>query len=221
MAQGTLPPDPESSNPYARLGISADASFEQVQQAKEQCLNLLTSDDAQGRARVESAYDAVLMQRLKERQLGQLTGAAATASKREAAIGNTAPASPSLVARIPALQSLPRPQFKWQKPSTKLAEGKQLWLPLAGHGVLLLLLLLTANQLGTPELLLAIASLLTIGALQRRRSRLLAAVGLGVGALAVGLLLGTLASSYIAIGSSQVATIPALILLAITAILFD
>jgi hypothetical protein len=87
--------------------------------------------------------------------------------------------------------------------------------------VLLLLLLLTANQLGTPELLLAIASLLTIGALQRRRSRLLAAVGLGVGALAVGLLLGTLASSYIAIGSSQVATIPALILLAITAILFD
>ena len=221
MAQGTLPPNPNSSDPYEQLGIAADATFEQVQAAKQNCLNQIKADDALGRARVEAAYDSVLMQRLKERQLGQLTGAAATASKREAA-SNAAPAAPALP-RLAVLQNLPRPKLQWQQPSIKLAEEKQLWWPLAGHGLLLLLLLVVGNQLGTPELLLALASLLTIGALQRRRSRLFAAVGLTIAALAIGLLIGSLisAESSLPIGEAQFAAIPALLLLAATAVLFD
>ena len=221
MAQGTLPPNPNSSDPYEQLGIAADATFEQVQAAKQNCLNQIKADDALGRARVETAYDSVLMQRLKERQLGQLTGAAATASKREAA-SNAAPAAPALP-RLAVLQNLPRPKLQWQQPSIKLAEEKQLWWPLAGHGLLLLLLLVVGNQLGTPELLLALASLLTIGALQRRRSRLFAAVGLTIAALAIGLLIGSLisAGSSLAISEAQFAAIPALLLLAATAVLFD
>ena len=221
MAQGTLPPNPNSSDPYEQLGIAADATFEQVQAAKQNCLNQIKADDALGRARVEAAYDSVLMQRLKERQLGQLTGAAATASKREAA-SNAAPAAPALP-RLAVLQNLPRPKLQRQQPSIKLAEEKQLWWPLAGHGLLLLLLLVVGNQLGTPELLLALASLLTIGALQRRRSRLFAAVGLTIAALAIGLLIGSLisAGSSLPIGEAQFAAIPALLLLAATAVLFD
>ena len=221
MAQGTLPPNPNSSDPYEQLGITADATFEQVQAAKQNCLNQVKADDALGRARVEAAYDSVLMQRLKERQLGQLTGAAATASKREAA-SNAAPAAPALP-RLAVLQNLPRPKLQWQQPSIKLAEEKQLWWPLAGHGLLLLLLLVVGNQLGTPELLLALASLLTIGALQRRRSRLFAAVGLTIAALAIGLLIGSLisAGSSLPIGEAQFAAIPALLLLAATSVLFD
>ena len=221
MAQGTLPPNPNSSDPYEQLGITADATFEQVQAAKQNCLNQIKADDALGRARVETAYDSVLMQRLKERQLGQLTGAAATASKREAA-SNAAPAAPALP-RLAVLQNLPRPKLQWQQPSIKLAEEKQLWWPLAGHGLLPLLLLVVGNQLGTPELLLALASLLTIGALQRRRSRLFAAVGLTIAALAIGLLIGSLisAGSSLPIGEAQFAAIPALLLLAATAVLFD
>ena len=221
MAQGTLPPNPNSSDPYEQLGITADATFEQVQAAKQNCLNQIKADDALGRARVEAAYDSVLMQRLKERQLGQLTGAAATASKREAA-SNAAPAAPALP-RLAVLQNLPRPKLQWQQPSIKLAEEKQLWWPLAGHGLFLLLLLVVGNQLGTPELLLALASLLTIGALQRRRSRLFAAVGLTIAALAIGLLIGSLisAGSSLPIGEAQFAAIPALLLLAATAVLFD
>jgi len=221
MAQGTLPPNPNSSDPYEQLGITADATFEQVQAAKQNCLNQIKADDALGRARVETAYDSVLMQRLKERQLGQLTGAAATASKREAA-SNAAPAAPALP-RLAVLQNLPRPKLQWQQPSIKLAEEKQLWWPLAGHGLLLLLLLVVGNQLGTPELLLALASLLTIGALQRRRSRLFAAVGLTIAALAIGLLIGSLisAGSSLPISEAQFAAIPALLLLAATAVLFD
>ena len=221
MAQGTLPPNPNSSDPYEQLGIAADATFEQVQAAKQNCLNQIKADDALGRARVETAYDSVLMQRLKERQLGQLTGAAATASKREAA-SNAAPAAPALP-RLAVLQNLPRPKLQWQQPSIKLAEEKQLWWPLAGHGLLLLLLLVVGNQLGTPELLLALASLLTIGALQRRRSRLFAAVGLTIAALAIGLLIGSLisAGSSMPISEAQFAALPALLLLAATAVLFD
>ena len=221
MAQGTLPPNPNSSDPYEQLGITADATFEQVQAAKQNCLNQIKADDALGRARVETAYDSVLMQRLKERQLGQLTGAAATASKREAA-SNAAPAAPALP-RLAVLQNLPRPKLQWQQPSIKLAEEKQLWWPLGGHGLLLLLLLVVGNQLGTPELLLALASLLTIGALQRRRSRLFAAVGLTIVALAIGLLIGSLisAGSSLPIGEAQFAAVPALLLLAATAVLFD
>jgi len=221
MAQGTLPPNPNSSDPYEQLGITADATFEQVQAAKQNCLNQIKADDALGRARVETAYDSVLMQRLKERQLGQLTGAAATASKREAA-NNAAPAAPALP-RLAVLQNLPRPKLQWQQPSIKLAEEKQLWWPLGGHGLLLLLVLVVGNQLGTPELLLALASLLTIGALQRRRSRLFAAVGLTIAALAVGLLIGSLisAGSSLPIGEAQFAAIPTLLLLAATAVLFD
>ena len=221
MAQGTLPPNPNSSDPYEQLGIAADATFEQVQAAKQNCLNQIKADDALGRARVETAYDSVLMQRLKERQLGQLTGAAATASKREAA-SNAAPAAPALP-RLAVLQNLPRPKLQWQQPSIKLAEEKQLWWPLAGHGLLLLLLLVVGNQLGTPELLLALASLLTIGALQRRRSRLFAAVGLTIAAIAIGLLIGSLisAGSSLPIGEAQFAAVPALLLLAATAVLFD
>lgn len=221
MAQGTLPPNPNSSDPYEQLGITADATFEQVQAAKQNCLNQIKADDALGRARVETAYDSVLMQRLKERQLGQLTGAAATASKREAA-SNAAPAAPALP-RLAVLQNLPRPKLQWQQPSIKLAEEKQLWWPLAGHGLLLLLLLVVGNQLGTPELLLALASLLTIGALQRRRSRLFAAVGLTIAALAIGLLIGSLisAGSSLPIVEAQFAAVPALLLLAATAVLFD
>jgi hypothetical protein len=221
MAQGTLPPNPNSSDPYEQLGITADATFEQVQAAKQNCLNQIKTDDALGRARVETAYDSVLMQRLKERQLGQLTGAAATASKREAA-SNAAPAAPALP-RLAVLQNLPRPKLQWQQPSIKLAEEKQLWWPLGGHGLLLLLLLVVGNQLGTPELLLALASLLTIGALQRRRSRLFTAVGLTIAALAVGLLIGSLisAGSSLPIGEAQFAAVPALLLLAATAVLFD
>jgi MYXO-CTERM domain-containing protein len=84
-------------------------------------------------------------------------------------------------------------------------------------------LLVVGNQLGTPELLLALASLLTIGALQRRRSRLFAAVGLTIAALAVGLLIGSLisAGSSLPIGEAQFAAIPTLLLLAATAVLFD
>ena len=44
---------PESDDPFARLGLSRGASFEQVQSARERCLKE-TGDDPQAKARVEA-----------------------------------------------------------------------------------------------------------------------------------------------------------------------
>ena len=74
-AVGESGPQPDSDDPYARLGLSAGASFEQVQSAKQRCLSD-ADDDPQARARIEAAYDAVLMARLRDRQQGQLSAAA-------------------------------------------------------------------------------------------------------------------------------------------------
>ena len=74
----------DSDDPYVRLGLSQDATFEQVQAAKARCIAEVDGDD-QARARVEAAYDSVLMARLRDRQQGQVSPAAATASVSTAA----------------------------------------------------------------------------------------------------------------------------------------
>ena len=74
MTQGTDPTggpaQPGSLNPYERLGISPDASFDDVQAAKQARLSEV-GEDPMSRARIEAAYDAVLMERLKDRQQGR------------------------------------------------------------------------------------------------------------------------------------------------------
>ena len=72
--------DPGSQDPYSRLGITADSGFDEVQKAKAAALSA-AGDDPQARAKVEAAYDAVLMARLRERQTGKISVAAATASE--------------------------------------------------------------------------------------------------------------------------------------------
>jgi Protein of unknown function (DUF3353). len=91
MASGTdSGSDSSSQDPYVRLSISRDASFEGVQQARDRAL-AAAGDDPQARARVEAAYDAVLMERLRERQSGRVSSAAATASQREQQVEAAAP----------------------------------------------------------------------------------------------------------------------------------
>ena len=83
MASGVdLGSSSESQDPYERLGISADAGFEEVQRARETSLKA-AGDDPMARARIETAYDSVLMGRLRERQSGTISSAAVTASRLE------------------------------------------------------------------------------------------------------------------------------------------
>jgi hypothetical protein len=211
----------DSSDPYERLGISADASFDAVQAAKLARLDEV-GDDPMARSRIEAAYDAVLMERLKERQQGRVSSAAKTASQRE----QLAP-QPSRLA-VPTLPQLQLPKVAAPQlalPGVALASGRELWFPLASSGVLLLVLLLAPAV--PADLVLALATLAAVINLQWRHRRFLAAVGWGFALLCGGLLLGAILSGALSstlplglpLTPLQVQSLPALVLLLLGALL--
>jgi hypothetical protein len=58
-------------NPYEQLGVSEDATFEEIQAAKQRVIAQL-GGDRQLQDNIEAAYDAILMERLKLRQQGKI-----------------------------------------------------------------------------------------------------------------------------------------------------
>lgn len=58
-------------SPYERLKVSEDASFEEIQAARDR-LVAATSGDEKSRQSIETAYDSVLMDRLRQRQEGKI-----------------------------------------------------------------------------------------------------------------------------------------------------
>ena len=212
-------------DPYGLLGVTAEASFEEVQTAKQNKL-LEVGEDPLARARIEAAYDAVLMGRLKERQQGKVSTAARSASVREDAVSAAKPAVTGLPA-LPKLPALPRPQGLPQLslPVLRWEAGRDSWITLAGAGVLVTLLLLWPAA--GPELLLALGTLGAVAMLQRRSRRFWPPVGFAFGLLVAGLvlggLLGGLLSADLPLGlplqAAQVQSLPALVLLALGALL--
>jgi hypothetical protein len=57
--------------PYSKLGVTEDASFEEIKDARDRLIVELDGDFA-AQELVESAYDAILMDRLKARQEGKI-----------------------------------------------------------------------------------------------------------------------------------------------------
>jgi hypothetical protein len=222
-------PEADASGPYALLGVQADASFEQVQSAKQERLAEV-GDDPLARARIEAAYDAVLMERLKERQQGKVSTAARSASAREQTTTTTKTgAGPSLPAlpKLPSLPSLPAAGRlpRLSLPALSLLQGRDGLVVLGGGAVLLALLLLVPAT--SPELLLALGTLGTIAMLQRRNRRFWPAVGWSFALLVLGLLLGGLLAGALSpvlplglpLNPLQVQSLPALLLLIIGALL--
>lgn len=218
------PSDPgsdPSAGPYERLGVSPDASFDEVQAARQARLEE-AGDDPLARSRVEAAYDAVLMDRLKERQQGRVSTAARTASARE----QLAPPPPR--PSLPALPKVALPRVATPSlaaPNLVMAEGNDRALALGGFGGLFALLLLVPTAPG--ELILALGTGLCVVVLQRRRRRFLAAVGwafglLSLGLLAGGLLVGAVATTMplgLPLNLVQVQSLPPLLLLLLGALL--
>lgn len=214
----TQTPDP---SPYDRLGIAPDAGFDAVQAAKVARLSEV-GEDPIARARIEAAYDAVLMERLKERQQGKVSTAARTASVREQA---TPPPKPIA---LPNLPQVPLPQLKapaLAMPQLGLAEGFGLWFPLGSIGALVLLaLLLPAAPL---DLLLSLAVLAAVVSLQRRGGKLLPAAGWSLGLLGLGLVTGAVLVSAtggplplgLPLSPDQIESLPAFLLLLLGALL--
>jgi hypothetical protein len=167
---------------------------------------------------VEAAYDAVLMERLKERQQGRVSTAARSASVRE-----QQPAAPPPRLTLPALPKVTPPAVA--VPALGLGSGRQLWFPLAVSGVLLALLLLVPAA--SPDLLLALATAMAVISLQWRLGRLPVAIGWSLGLLCVGLLVGGLLAGLAApallpvlpLSGLQLQSLPVLLLLLLGALL--
>ena len=130
MATGLNPgPDSDSQDPYSLLGISPDAGFEEVQRARDRVV-AGCGDDAIAKARVEAAYDAVLMARLRDRQSGRVSSEAVTASRIERQQGSTESLQSStgpaaLLTRLRSF-SLPTPSLSGSgvMPDFQLVEGQ-------------------------------------------------------------------------------------------------
>jgi len=58
-------------NPYEKLGVSEDSSFDEVQDARNRLLEQY-SGDSKNLEMIEAAYDAILMERLRMRQEGKI-----------------------------------------------------------------------------------------------------------------------------------------------------
>ncbi len=58
-------------NPYEKLGVPEDASFDEVQDARNRLLEQYTGD-SKHLEMIEAAYDAILMERLRMRQEGKI-----------------------------------------------------------------------------------------------------------------------------------------------------
>ena len=214
----------DAPGPYERLGITADASFDAVQAAKQERLAEV-GDDTMARSRIEAAYDAVLMDRLKERQQGKVSSAARNASQREQA----SPA-PKLASKLPAggiaqLPQLPKLTGLSLPKVAAPAGGRELWFPLATGAVLVALLVLVPAA--PAELLLALATGMAVISLQRRLGKLLPAVGWSFGLLCGGLVLGGLLAAALPAALPlglpltllQVQSLPAMVVLLLGALL--
>lgn len=228
MAAGLNPgPDSDPKDPYALLGVSQGASFDDVQSARDRVV-ASCGDDAVARARVEGAYDAVLMDRLRDRQSGRVSSAAVTASQleRQQGGGGAAPASSTgpaaLLTRLRSL-SLPSPslQGSGMLPSLQLVEGQGLVVRSAA-GVLALLLLVVAPQ--TIDLLLALSTIGVFISQVKRGRGTLSSLGWTLVLLIPGLVLGAVlsglaAQSAVPVVVEQWQALPALILLLAGALL--
>ena len=217
--------DPGSQDPYVLLGITADAGFEAVQQAKLTALEA-AGDNPLARAKVEAAYDAVLMTRLRERQTGRISSAAASASEREQQVATPSgvlSGSSGVLTRLRQL-SLPTAQSggaSWM-PTLSLSEGQGLLIRSVAGAVGLVLLLAAP---GSADLVLSLATIGVFVSQIKRSRRPLASLGWSVLLLAMGLAIGAVVHTLLGtslgtlLTNDQVQSLPALALLVAGALL--
>ena len=187
-------PNSNSQDPYLILGLNEGASFDSIQEARDKKL-IQAGDDQISKAKIEAAYDYLLMVSLKSRQLGNVSNEAINASKKEdqaKKVGETGPGS-----LLTSLKNFNLPTYQFStlnfSPSFELASGEGLTIRISLGLLAFLLVLIVPSE--SVELIL---SLSTIGLFisQVRRGRplfrslvwciLLLSIGLLSGALVLG-----------------------------------
>ncbi len=213
------------NDPYSQLGVDRNASFDDIQRARERKL-LEAGEDVLLKAKIESSYDSLLMDSLKARQLGKISNDAVNASQKEKNNGsvNLPGLKSSLLTKIKSFKSTTTSDSE-ENNFLSLPDGEGLTIRLS-LGFFAIVLLLVASE----SYIQIILSLSTIGLFisQLKRGRkALASLGWSVVFLSSGYILGGLIVSNVGIVNSQsllisidkIEALPVLILLWIGSIL--
>lgn len=180
-------------NPYELLGVTKDASFEEIQEARNR-LSQQNRDDRKLVESLEAAYDAVIMERLKMRQEGKIK-----VPERIRFPERITPAPP----KTPTQNANPSPT--WMQELLDTPSRSDVLIP-AGTFVLLgLLTFLDPNPQSTiPSLTMALGFCANIYFINRKEKRFGRAVLMTLIGLVVGVGLGVLlAGSLSSPGISQ------------------
>ena len=229
MAAGTnSQSNSNSQDPFLILGINDGASFDTIQQARDKKL-IDAGDDQIAKARIEAAYDSLLMVSLKSRQLGNASNEAINASRKEneaKKVGETGPGS-----ILTKLKNLNLPKYEASSssflPNLELASGQGLNIRISLGILAFLLILIVPSE--SVELILSFS---TIGLFisQSRRGRpffssiIWCVILLSIGLLSGALLLGG-AQSFIdssgTLSTDKFEAIPAIFLLWLGVLFLD
>ena len=221
-------PNSNSQDPYLILGVNEGASFDAIQEARDKKL-IEAGDEQITKAKIEAAYDSLLMVSLKSRQLGNASNEAINASKKEnesKKVGDMG--AGSLLTRLKNL-NLPKNEASASNflPSLELPSGQELNIRVSFGVLAFLLVLIVPSE--SVELILSFS---TIGLFisQSRRGRpffssiLWCILLLSIGLLSGALLLGG-AQSFIdnagSLSSDKFEAIPAVFLLWLGVIFLD
>jgi hypothetical protein len=173
-------------SPYEKLGVSEDASFDEIQDVRNRLLEQ-HSGDGNVREVIETAYDAILMERLRMRQEGKIK-VPERIRFPEMRIPPSPQSSPSIVHQSPA----------WLKRSLDQPSLMDVLLPGAWY------LGLSATSLfypGDNEQILQLALVVGVGVgvyfLNRKESKFGRAVLFTLVGLILGLIIGSLIAAWV------------------------
>jgi len=193
-------------NPYEKLGVTEDASFDEIQDAKGRLMQQYRGDQKQIET-VEAAYDAIIMDRLRMRQEGKIK------VPERIRFPEKLSQSPPSFPQVPVSKSPAWLQQMFDTP----AAGEMLWPAVSYLG----LGAWTAFA-GSEEILpltLALGFGCSIYFLNRKEGRFGRAVLIALVGLLVGLGIGTLLTNYVvttpiaSIGSLRFATLVTFLIL--------
>ena len=177
------------STPYETLGVAEDASFEEIQAARQR-LNHKYQGNTQVMEAIEGAYDAIIMERLKLRKEGRIRVPERIRF-------------PERSAETPSRQS----PFQAKKPPSWLgglldtpSPGDILWPAIIFLGLATTAVLSSAGDVSFFALLLAVGGMASVYFLNRKEKRFGRAVLLTTITLITGIALG--------FGLSSIKTIP-------------
>jgi len=209
-----------SQDPYLILGINEGTSFDAIQEARDKKL-IEAGDDQITKAKIEAAYDSLLMVSLKSRQLGNASNDAKTASMKEneaKKVGDIGPVS--ILTRLKNL-NLPKYEASTSNflPSLELPSGQELNIRVSLGILAFLLVLIVPSE--SVELILSLSTIGLFISQSRRGRPFFSSIFWCILLLSLGLISGELllggAQSFIdnagSLSSDKFEAIPAVFLL--------